>query len=428
MIRFRYCALVLAVLLGSILVCNQPHPRPVGAEGYEEYGLHGGPGWSEDRGEGWGEDWGEVPALVEPPVSAERPRLDCRAAVLMEWTTGAVLYALRATEERDPASLTKIMTAVVAIEQGSLPEPVRISADAAWMPGSVMGLREGQEYTLRDLLYGLLLESGNDAAVAIAQHIAGSEQDFARLMTEKARGLGAISTRFRNPHGLTEPGHCSTAYDLALITRYALTLPLFAEMVATVQKQVADLGDPSSTGTLYNTNRLLGVYPGMEGGKTGTTAAAGACLITSTMRDGMRLISVVLDSADRWGDTRRLLDWGFANFTLVERGHAGEYYRSIPVAGGAARSVDLVLSRDLVAVIHKSESNRVRLLEELARRALSPVRRGQPLGKLIILAGERQAAEVILVAREPVPRATPFWLIWKCFLPALRWLHAAGLT
>lgn len=373
-------------------------------------------------------DSDEVPALVEPPVGAGRPRLQCQAAVLMEWATGAVLYAHRATEKRDPASLTKIMTAVVALERGSLSEPVRISAQAAWMPGSVMGLREGQEYTLKDLLYGLLLESGNDAAVAIAEHLAGSEREFARLMTEKAHQLGALSTCFLNPHGLTEPGHYSTAYDLALITRYALTLPLFAAIAGTAEKQVADLGQPSSERVLYNTNRLLGSYPGMEGGKTGTTAAAGACLITSAVRDGMRLISVVLDSADRWEDTRRLLDWGFTNFTLIRKGSAGDYYGRIPVVRGTARWVDLVLAADLVAVVHRSELDRVRVEEEVARQAVSPVRRGQPLGKLTIVADDRHAGEVILVARDPVPRATPFWLFWWYFLPALRWLHAAGLT
>lgn len=373
-------------------------------------------------------DGGEVPALVEPPVSVGRPRLECQSAVLMEWTTGAVLYAHRATEKRDPASLTKIMTAVVALERGSLPEPVRISANAAWTPGSTMGLREGQEYTLRDLLYGLLLESGNDAAVAIAEHLAGSEREFARWMTEKAHELGALSTQFLNPHGLTEPGHYSTAYDLALIARYALTLPLFAAMVGTVEKRVAELDRLSSERVLYNTNRLLGSYPGMEGGKTGTTAAAGACLVASAVRDGMRLISVVLDSADRWEDTRRLLDWGFANFTLIRCGNAGDYYGSIPVVRGTAGSVDLVLAADLVAVVHRSELDRVRVEEEVARRAVSPVRRGQPLGKLTMLAGDRRAAEVILVAQESVPRATPFWFLWKYFLPALRWLHAAGVT
>ncbi|MEW6547487.1 MAG: D-alanyl-D-alanine carboxypeptidase family protein [Bacillota bacterium] len=407
----RRCAFVLVVLL----VWNGMIPSPSKAEDYGEV-----PGLAEDDG--------EMPALVEAPVAGGQPDLDCRAAVLMEWTTGAVLYARRASEKRDPASLTKIMTAIVALERGSLPEPVRVSATAAWMPGSVIGLREGEEYTLRDLLYGLLLESGNDAAVAIAEHVAGSEQEFARLMTEKARQIGALSTQFRNPHGLTEPGHYSTAYDLALITRYAMTLPLFADMVATVQRQVSDLGDASAAGTLHNTNRLLGVYPGMEGGKTGTTAAAGACLITSALRDGMRLISVVLDAGDRWEDTRRLLDWGFENFTVVRRGHAGELYRTIPVAGGISRSVDLVLSRDLVAVIHRSEGERVGLREEVATRAVSPVRKGQPLGKLILLAGDRHAAEVILVAREAVPPVTLFWLFWKGFFPALRLLHEAGLT
>lgn len=371
---------------------------------------------------------GEGIALVEPPPAEGAPALTARAAVLMEWTTGNVLYALRATEKRDPASLTKIMTAILALERGSLPEPVKISAHAAWMPGSTMDLREGEEYPLRDLLCGLLLESGNDAAVAIAEHLAGSEESFARLMTEKARQLGALSTRFRNPHGLTEPGHYTTAYDLALITRYAMGLPLFAELVGTKEREVRELNDPSGGRALRNTNRLLWSYPGAEGVKTGTTSAAGPCLVTSATREGMRLLCVVLDAADRWGDTVRLLDWGFERFTLVHRGYAGQLYGQIPVGGGATPRVDLVLARDLVAVVRKEELGRIQLREEAARQVRAPVRKGQPLGKIFLVAGERQAAEALLVARDSVPRATPFWWFWRLFAPALRLLDGWDLA
>ncbi len=371
-----------------------------------------------------------VPAIAvvtEPPPVVEPPSLSARAAVLMEWSTGTPIYGLRAHEKRDPASLTKIMTAILALERGSLAEPVHVSPHAAWMPGSVMGLEEGQEYALIDLLYGLMLESGNDAAVAIAEHIAGSEEAFARLMIEKARQLGAVSTSFRNPHGLTEPGHYTTAYDLALITRYAMSLPLFAQVVRTREKDITSIDDPAAERVLHNTNRLLWAYGGVEGVKTGTTEAAGPCLVTSATRDGMRLLTVVLDSGDRWGDTAALLDWGFANYSLVQRGRAGEWRASVRVYGGLRRTVELVLENDLAAVVCKSEGGQVEVKEEVVSGTRAPVRRGQPLGKLSLSVGERRAAETRLVARQDVLPRTPFWILWWGMWPILRLMDACGL-
>ena len=384
----------------------------------------------------------------ETAQAEDAPHLNARAAVLMEWSTGTVLYGLRAHEKRDPASLTKIMTAIVALEHGSLQEPVRVSRYAAWTPGSIMGLEEGQEYSLKDLLYGLMLESGNDAAVAIAEHIAGDERAFAHLMTDRAHQLGALSTEFRNPHGLTEPGHQTTAYDLALISRYAMALPLFTSLVGTRDHQVDRIDDPTGGRMLQNTNRLLWSYAGAEGIKTGTTSAAGPCLVTAATRDGMRLLVVVLDSADRWGDTVALLDWGFNNFTLVKRGGAGQFWGELRVSAGVSRRVALVLARDLVAVVRKADLPGLEVRGEVAREVRAPIRKGQPLGRLTLVvkdhpATDRSAAdgpaadgpaaelppgEALLVADTDVPARSLFWILWQGLSPVLRWLHAVGLT
>src|SRR5690606_33671323 len=178
--------------------------------------------------------------------------------------------------------------------------------------GSSIHLRPGQEMLLADLIHGLLLRSGNDAAIAIAEHIAGTEDDFVHLMNRRARELGAVNTHFRNPHGLDEPDHFSTAFDLAHLARLAMILPTFKEAVGLREYRPA-----SPVGPWRNTNRLLWGLDGAEGVKTGTTGRAGNCLVAAASRDGMSLISVVLHSRDRWEDSRRALEWAFASFHLV---------------------------------------------------------------------------------------------------------------
>ena len=269
--------------------------------------------------------------VVWMPGYDEGPYVSARAAILFENTTGTVLYAKNAHERRAPASTTKILTAIMALELSNLDEIVTVSRRAASTPGSTARLYTGQKIRMDDLLHGLLLRSGNDAAVAVAEHLAGTESTFVSWMNQRATALGATNTRFQNPHGLDKPGHYSTAYDLALLSRIALVYPTFAEIV---RKQTYDYQGQ----TWNNTNQLLWRFEGLEGIKTGTTSRAGYCLVAAASKDGMQLISVVLGSNNRWDDSSRLLSWGFEEFHRVTLADSGDVLARIPLADGMTPS------------------------------------------------------------------------------------------
>lgn len=243
--------------------------------------------------------------------------LSSGAYLLMEAGSGQVLLGKNAFSPRHPASTTKIITAIVVADyEESLPEVVVINEAAAFCPGSHMGLRPNERITVQSLLFGAMLPSGNDAASALAYHMAGSEEWFAWMMNRKARLLGATSATFCNPHGLTHPKHLASAHDLAAITRYALQNPYFRNAVARKSKVVVSV-DGRQVHHLTNTNRLLWEWPAVSGVKTGTTDAAGKCLVASAESYPRELIAVVLRSGDRFGDVHKLLQFGFAEFDAV---------------------------------------------------------------------------------------------------------------
>lgn len=257
-------------------------------------------------------------------------QLSARAAVLMDVATGQVLFSRNGDLRLPMASTTKIMTGILAIEMGDLKEQVRVSPRAASQEGSSIWLTAGEVLTLEELLYGLLLSSGNDAAVAIAEHLAGSMEEFTKLMNLKARQLGATKTHFANPHGLPHPEHVTTARELAAIARYALHNPLFNKIVATKHKTISWPGKKWARG-LRNHNKLLWLYPYADGVKTGFTRAAGRCLVSSATRDGRRLVAVVLNSPQHYADSRMLLEYGFNQFEKFTVIQQGEVVREIKV-------------------------------------------------------------------------------------------------
>lgn len=239
-----------------------------------------------------------------------KPLIYARAAILIEESTGKVLYAKNPNIIMAPASTTKIMTGILCIEKGNLNQLVRISGNAAARGGSSMHLRRNERFSLRALLYGLLLSSGNDAATAIAETIAGSEYRFAVMMTKKARQLGLKHTRYINASGLPAYNHYSTAYDLARLARYALQNPLFASIVQTKEAMVPG-PTPGQSTTLKNHNKLLWDYPYTTGIKTGYTRKAGKCLVASAKKQDVTLIAVVLKSGNIYSDSRKLFDYGY---------------------------------------------------------------------------------------------------------------------
>ncbi len=256
----------------------------------------------------------------KPKPKPPAPAIQAVAGMLVDASTGEVLFTRRVNDELAIASTTKIMTVVLALEYGHLEEPVTVGADAVAEgsgDASRMGLSEGEVLTLRQLLYGMMLPSGDDAAVAVADAVEqGRGRDFIDLMNAKARFLGLTHTHFVNPDGLDAPGHYSSASDLIKLTRYALRLPMFVSIVATYAVKIPPTSQHKAY-ALENTNQLIspeGGYPGADGVKTGTTGNAGACLVFSATRDSHQLLGVVLgapDDAARYGDARALLDWGF---------------------------------------------------------------------------------------------------------------------
>lgn len=354
-------------------------------------------------------------AVRAAAAAPEPPYVTADAAVLLDAVTGRVLYEKNARQERDPASTTKVMTALLALEMGNPDDVVTVSPWAAGTEGSTMHLKPGDRYALGELLKGLLLVSGNDAAAAIAEHLAGSERDFGILMTARARELGLDHSRFRNPHGLTEPGHYSSAYDLARIAREALRLPGFADLVCRGRAESCgvDAAGRAKVQSLWNTNRLLFSYQWADGVKTGTTAAAGNCLVASASRYGQQVIAVVLHSDDRWRDALRLLDWGFGRFALRNPAPAGTVIHLAPVRGARARRVALTPAHDLNLVVERRDLGRLRTVINVNPDLRAPLPAGAPAGSLTVLAGETVLGRVPLVTMDAVPLA-PWWLrLWR---------------
>lgn len=241
----------------------------------------------------------DVAALV---TLGQPPEVTAAAALVVDLDADAVLYARNSTAPLPPASTVKIMTALVVLQQTPVTDMVTVSYNAAATPGSRAGLAAPERLSVSDLLFGLLLPSGNDAAVALAEHVAGSEDAFVALMNQQAAILGLTATYYANVHGLDAPGMTTSAADLVTVTRAALAYPLFAAIVATPSATVGGR-------VVRNTNELLGSYPGADGVKTGTTDQAGECLVASVTRHGHRVLAVVLGSADRYRDARALLDF-----------------------------------------------------------------------------------------------------------------------
>jgi D-alanyl-D-alanine carboxypeptidase (penicillin-binding protein 5/6) len=264
-----------------------------------------------------------VPAEAQAP-----PYLSSQAGILIDAKSGRVLFAKSAYIRRAPASTTKLLTALVAVRQGKLTEVYEVSRRAANVTGSSAHLRAGDRYTLRELLEGMLMRSGNDAATAVAEAVGGAVPDFAVRMNETAVRIGARQTHFVNPHGLTASHHYTSAADLATIARVALREPEIRRIVASQELTLTPVGQPGRP--IRNTNSLLGEYLGADGAKTGTTNAAGKCLVASATRGDVHLIAVVLKGGDRYGDARRLLDYGFSEVTGTLRIPKGATFGRLP--------------------------------------------------------------------------------------------------
>ncbi|GIO97573.1 D-alanyl-D-alanine carboxypeptidase DacB [Paenibacillus lautus] len=272
------------------------------------------------------------------PVHADHengPTNHAQAAALIDVTSGRVLYSKNGDERLRIASLTKIMTAIVAIEHGKLDDRVKISKNAFAKEGSSIFLKLGEEMTLENLLYGLMLRSGNDAATAIAEHVGGTEEGFVLLMNEKAAGLGLTNSHFMNPHGLDHDEHYSSANDVAKLTAYALKNPVFSEIVKTPTKKAPNPNEAWDY-KWDNKNKMLRFYEGADGVKTGYTKKAFRCLVSSATRNGQQIAAVTLNDGNDWNDHSKMLDYGFAHFPLKKVTEKGQKIQGYPLVTGSS--------------------------------------------------------------------------------------------
>lgn len=276
-------------------------------------------------------------AVLFLPIKADA--VSAQKAYVLDAVSGRVLYEKNATERSLIASTTKIMTALIVCERCNVLDRMRIPKEAVGIEGSSMYLQEGEVLTLQELLYGLMLSSGNDAAVALAIYCGGTVEGFAELMNDKARNLGLTGTHFENPNGLDSPGHYSTAKDLAKLAAYAMENPIFYKTVSTKNVKAGER-------YLTNHNKLLWRVEGADGVKTGFTKAAGRILVSSATREGRRLIAVTIDDPDDWDDHAALLEEGFSRYTVQRVVTTGEYVDTIEVVGGENHKVQVLAAEN----------------------------------------------------------------------------------
>jgi D-alanyl-D-alanine carboxypeptidase (penicillin-binding protein 5/6) len=332
-------------------------------------------------------------------AQSEAPETGAAGAVLIEANTRMVLMAEEAHKKLPMASTTKIMTALLAIENCSLDEMVEVPAEAYGVEGSSMYLQKGEKLSMRDLLYGLMLVSGNDAAVTIAVHIGGSVEGFAAMMNQRAKELGALNTNFMTPNGLPDDNHFTTAYDLALIAAQAMQLDAFSQIVSsTYYRTTTGL----VTRTLKNKNKILWEYPGGCGVKTGYTKAAGKCLVFSAKKDGMTLIGVVLDCSDMFNSAKEMLDYGFDNYELATVVQKGTVVARLSVDNGMKNALALVAKDDIIIPIKKGENITLTTRVECPSAVAAPVGQGTLIGRVYVLSETKTIASMELVASESV--------------------------
>lgn len=303
-------------------------------------------------------------------------RVAAKGAVLIEAESGRVIFEQNADEMLPMASTTKIMTALLAIENCGLDEIVTTPSEAAGVPGTSIYLSENEQLTMEQMLYGLMLRSGNDAATAIGAHIGGSAAGFVEMMNARAEKLG-IDAEFANPHGLDAEGHRASARALAMIMREAMRYEEFARITATTRKIIPWEGNEYSR-VLYNKNRLLTSYDGTLGGKTGYTSRAGRCLVFAAQRDGMTLIGCVLNCSTWFETAESMLDYGFENYMAVTAFEEGAVVEKTDVAGGQMRSVDIKAAEALVFPLGLEEEYVVRMD---IKTAAAPVEAGAAAGE-----------------------------------------------
>ncbi|MGG5738788.1 MULTISPECIES: serine-type D-Ala-D-Ala carboxypeptidase DacF [Bacillus cereus group] len=352
---------------------------------------------------------GTAPKLAEQASSA----------IVIEQDTGKVLFDKNPNEKLPPASMTKIMTMLLIMEQVEkgklkLTDKVRASEHAASMGGSQIFLEPGEEMTVNEMLKGIAIASGNDASVAVAEHIAGSEEGFVNMMNKKAKDLGLKNTHFQNPTGLPAKDHYSTANDMAIMARELMKYPLIRKYTGKYEDYLRE--DTDKKFWLVNTNKLVRFYPGVDGVKTGFTTEAKYCLTASAEKNGMRVISVVMGaptSKERNNQVTKLLDYAFGQYMTKKLYTRGEKIKTVQVGKGKKEKVDLVAS-DNVSLLMKKGENMDKVKQEVIaeKKVKAPIKKGDALGTLVIKKDKDVLLKQTIVAKEDVAAAS-WWELFK---------------
>lgn len=342
-------------------------------------------------------------ALLSVPIGSQAdsgvPTVSAKGAILIEASSGRVLMEKNADMTLEPASTTKIMTALLAIESGMLDRIVTVSDRAAGTEGSSLYLKEGETLPLIELVYGLMLQSGNDAAIAIAEAVASSVESFVEMMNAKVDSLGLRQTHFENPNGLHAEGHHTTARELCVIAAHAMQNPIFREVVATQSRTAKGCSVPH---TFRNKNKFLTQYEGCNGVKTGYTKAAGKCLVFAAQRNGMQLIGVVLNAPSMWDDARALLDYGFSTYELQRPVSSDEIF-SVRVENGERYSLPVRTKCDILYPIRSDGTESLTVSKHLAESFPAPIAAGDALGEIRVFLNGTLLTTVPIVATESVP-------------------------
>ena len=322
--------------------------------------------------------------------------ISAKAATLYEPTSKKIIYSKNGEERLPMASTTKIMTAMVVVDNCNTMETVIIGPESVGVEGSSAYLSEGDEYTVLELLYALMLQSANDAATALAYYVAGGISEFSEMMNRKANDLGLENTHFTNPHGLDAEDHYTTSNDLAIMSAELLENEILREIVSTYKKTFTY---DERTRTYINHNKLLRLYADAAGVKTGFTKRSGRCLVGAAERDGMTFISVTLDAPSDWSDHTALLDFAFDSYEKIQLTAKGDYLQNINVVGGDKESV-YISAKENLEVIKEKETTDIEEIISLPKYLIAPIKEGETVGRVTYKVGGRDYTVELVALNE----------------------------
>ncbi len=354
--------------------------------------------------------------LIIPVYAEDDMNLNCKSAVLMDFGTGKIIYEQNSREKLPPASVTKVMTMLLimeALDSGkiSYEDKVTISPQASSKnsKGTMLLLEAGEVRTVKELMYGIAVESANDACIALAEHLSGSEEEFVKLMNRRAKELGANDSNFVNPNGLPEDGHVTTAYDLAVLSRELLKHEKIFDFISQYMVKVYVGKKNNVLRELVNKNKMVRFYNDVDGIKTGWTEEAGYCISVTAKRNNLRLISVVMGSPKvdiRNKEARKLIDYGFANFNSIIIAKKGDKIQEVNVSKGSRLKVNAVAESNVSVLLNKGEEKSIVKKAELPEILIAPIKKGEKIGELVISINDKEVGRHNLICDADVSKST----------------------